>query len=69
MVFSLACPKRVSALTKLDLRHCHILPSGVEFMLSRPLVKEAQLINFQRLSSHVSLSTPSCVQWRHYVAT
>ena len=36
MVFSLTCPKRVSALTKLDLRHCHILPEGVEFMLSSP---------------------------------
>ena len=32
--FSLTCPERVSARTKLDLRHCHILPEGVEFMLS-----------------------------------
>ena len=36
MLFSLTCPERVSALTKLDLRHCHILPEGVEFMLSSP---------------------------------
>ena len=34
MLFSLTCPERVSSLTKLDLRHCHILPEGVEFMLS-----------------------------------
>ena len=33
MLFSLTCPERVSALTKLDLRHCHILPEGVEFIL------------------------------------
>ena len=36
MLLSLTCPERVSALTKLDLRHCHILPEGVEFMLSSP---------------------------------
>ena len=36
MLFSLTCPERVSALTKLDLRQCHILPEGVEFMLSSP---------------------------------
>ena len=36
MLFSLTCPERVSALTKLDLRHCHILPEGVEFMLPSP---------------------------------
>ena len=36
MLFSLTCPERVSALTKLDLRHCHSLPEGVEFMLSSP---------------------------------
>ena len=36
MFFSLTCPERVSALTKLDLRHCHILPEGVEFTLSSP---------------------------------
>ena len=36
MLFSLTCPERVSALTKLDLRHCYILPEGVEFMLSSP---------------------------------
>ena len=36
MLFSLTSPERVSALTKLDLRHCHILPEGVEFMLSSP---------------------------------
>ena len=36
MLFSLTCPERVSALTKLDLRHCHILPDGVEFILSSP---------------------------------
>ena len=36
MLFSLTCPERVSALTKLDLRHCHILPEGVEFTLSSP---------------------------------
>ena len=36
MLFSLTCPERVSALTKLDLRHCHILPEGVEIMLSSP---------------------------------
>ena len=36
VLFSLTCPERVSALTKLDLRHCHILPEGVEFMLSSP---------------------------------
>ena len=36
MLFSLTCSERVSALTKLDLRHCHILPEGVEFMLSSP---------------------------------
>ena len=36
MLFSLTCPERVSALTKLDLRHCHILPEGVEFMLLSP---------------------------------
>ena len=34
MLFSLTCPERVLALTKLDLRHCHILPEGVECMLS-----------------------------------
>ena len=32
-LFSLTCPERV---TKLDLRHCHILPEGVGFMLSSP---------------------------------
>ena len=36
MLFSLTCPERVSALTKLDLRHCRILPDGVEFILSSP---------------------------------
>ena len=36
MLFSLTRPERVSALTKLDLRHCHIIPEGVEFMLSSP---------------------------------
>ena len=36
MLFSLTCPERVSALTKLDLRYCHILPEGVEFILSSP---------------------------------
>ena len=36
MLFSLTCPERVSALSKLDLRHCHILPEVVEFMLSSP---------------------------------
>ena len=36
MLFSLTCPERVSALTKLDLRHCHILPEAVEFMFSSP---------------------------------
>ena len=68
MLFSLTCPERVSALTKLDLRHCHILPESVEFILL-PLVKEAQLINYHRVSSHVSLPSPSCVRWRHYLAT
>ena len=34
MLFSLTCPERVSALTKLDLPHCHILPEGLELMLS-----------------------------------
>ena len=33
---NVTCPERVSAITKLDLRHCHILPEGVEFMLSSP---------------------------------
>ena len=36
MLFSLTCRERVSALTKLDLRHCRILPDGVEFILSSP---------------------------------
>ena len=36
MLFSLTCPERVSALTKLDLRHCRVLPEGVEFTLSAP---------------------------------
>ena len=36
MLFSLTCPERVSALTKLDLRHCRVLPEGVEFTLSGP---------------------------------
>ena len=36
MLFFLTCPERVSALTKLDLRHCHVLPEGVEFTLSAP---------------------------------
>ena len=36
MLFFLTCPERVSALTKLDLRHCRVLPEGVEFTLSAP---------------------------------
>ena len=36
MLFFLTCPERVSALTKLDLRHCHILPEGVECILLSP---------------------------------
>lgn len=36
MLFSLTCPERVSAITKLDLPHCHVLPEGVEFTLSAP---------------------------------
>ena len=36
MLFCLTCPERVSALTKLDLRHCRVLPEGVEFTLSAP---------------------------------
>ena len=36
MLFSLACPERVSALTKLDLRYCRVLPEGVEFALAAP---------------------------------
>ena len=36
MLFSLTRPERVSALSKLDLRDCYILPEGVEFMLSSP---------------------------------
>ena len=36
MLFSLTCPERVSAPAKLDPRHCHVLPEGVESMLSSP---------------------------------
>ena len=34
MSFALTFPERVSALTKLDLRYCPVLPEGVEFTFS-----------------------------------
>ena len=36
MLFSLACPESVPALTKLYLRYCRIIPEGMEFAFSAP---------------------------------
>lgn len=64
MSFALTFPERVSALTKLDLRYCPVLPEGVEFTFSL-LVNVARLIRFPRHYSLDSLPTSNFGQLRH----
>ena len=66
MLFSLTCKERVSALTKLDVRYCRVLPEEVEFTLSAPR-KRGPLISFRRPSLLDSLLTPDSAQLRHYI--
>ena len=67
MLFALSCPERTWSLTKLDLRHCQVLPQK-EFFLHTCISEKARLSRSTMLCLfHTMRDSAPLALWRPYL--